>query len=150
MHTYEGFDFEHKDRDGSPYLFLAAEKCSPDMSQLLIDFGANVNATNDGGENALHFAAKNMFTQKEEIDFLVNHGLDINGKDNRGWTPLHHAVYHGAYVRDIKYLVEHGADPHPENPGTLSVSYLLERRLLTDYQPEHARSIISYLDQFPL
>ncbi|XP_028413361.1 2-5A-dependent ribonuclease-like [Dendronephthya gigantea] len=43
------------------------------------------------------------------VEYLVEHGADINGKDTDGWTVLHSAVKKGA-LEIVKPLVEHGAD----------------------------------------
>lgn len=52
------------------------------------------------------------------IEFLVNHGADINTKDNRGLSPLYYACvdYKGKYVTSfdrLKLLIKLGAEVTP-------------------------------------
>ena len=42
--------------------------------------------------------------------FIEKKGMDVNTKDNMGWTPLHHAVGGNCDVDFPKYLIEKGAD----------------------------------------
>lgn len=43
------------------------------------------------------------------VEFLVEHGADVNRGDNEGWTPLHATASCG-FESIAKYLLEHGAD----------------------------------------
>ena len=43
------------------------------------------------------------------VEFLVQHGADVNRGDNEGWTPLHATASCG-FLSIAKYLIEHGAD----------------------------------------
>ena len=43
------------------------------------------------------------------MEALVEHGADVNAKNNDGCTPLHRACFEGN-TDVVKYLVEHGAD----------------------------------------
>ena len=51
------------------------------------------------------------------IEFLVEHGANINERDNKDETPLINACRSGN-EGIIKYLVEHGADINKENKWT--------------------------------
>ncbi|KAK6628952.1 hypothetical protein RUM43_002769 [Polyplax serrata] len=42
------------------------------------------------------------------VEFLVNHGADVNRGDNEGWTPLHATASCG-FISIAKYLIESGA-----------------------------------------
>uniref|UniRef100_H3BEC2 Protein phosphatase 1 regulatory subunit n=1 Tax=Latimeria chalumnae TaxID=7897 RepID=H3BEC2_LATCH len=42
------------------------------------------------------------------VEFLVEHGANINQPDNEGWTPLHAAASCG-FVEISSYLIKHGA-----------------------------------------
>ncbi|KAK3924724.1 Protein phosphatase 1 regulatory subunit 12A [Frankliniella fusca] len=43
------------------------------------------------------------------VEFLVEHGADVNRGDNEGWTPLHATASCG-FISIAKYLIEHGAN----------------------------------------
>ena len=57
--------------------------------QLLLDFGADINAVDNNGETAMHGAAyKNL---PKVVKFLADKGAKIaiwNKADKFGWTPL--------------------------------------------------------------
>ena len=40
---------------------------------------------------------------------LIQHGADVNTKNEDGWTPLYWAVFEG-YLEICKVLIEHGSD----------------------------------------
>lgn len=43
------------------------------------------------------------------VEFLVEHGADVNRGDNEGWTPLHATASCG-FLYIAKYLIEKGAN----------------------------------------
>ena len=61
-----------------------------DMIDLFIQFGADVNAVDSGGQNALHWAMRicNEGLEKK----LISLGINVNAKDDKGNTPLHYAM----------------------------------------------------------
>ena len=62
------------------------------------------DAGNECGEDDLHL-----------VEFLLQHGADVNATDRGGLTPLHWAcVYHD--VELVKLLVQHGANIHARDP----------------------------------
>ncbi|CAL1532204.1 unnamed protein product [Lymnaea stagnalis] len=55
-----------------------------------------VNKRNGLGESAVHVACKRNNVEKLQ-QLLTVPGVDVNLKDNIGWTPLHEACHHGSY-----------------------------------------------------
>ena len=51
-----------------------------------VKLGGDVNAANRAGDSALHAAAANGY--QTVVQFLVDHGAQLNAKNNRGLTPL--------------------------------------------------------------
>ena len=45
----------------------------------------------------------------EIVKYLVEHGADINKRNNDGWSPLLIVCFNG-HIEIVKYLMEHGAD----------------------------------------
>ncbi|KAK7094359.1 hypothetical protein V1264_005934 [Littorina saxatilis] len=60
---------------------------SADITRLLLDAGADVNARDTLGMTPLHDAAWNGYT--ETLRRLIHYEADLNAKDNEGRTPLH-------------------------------------------------------------
>jgi hypothetical protein len=92
----------------SPLMIAAAEGHDETVA-VLLEGGANTNATNDVGRTALMFASTKGHTAI--VRDLLEHGADPNivPKDETGWTALIAAAYNGH--RDVvKILLGKGAD----------------------------------------
>jgi ankyrin repeat protein len=67
-----------------------------------------VHVTNSAGEGPLYMASH--FGYLPIIEYLVEHGANIDQKENRNdWTALNLAV-HGAHTNVVEYLLNAGAD----------------------------------------
>lgn len=87
-----------------PYFFSEYESISIKNSQtflgkrsvikLLLEHGANVNATSADKRTPLHLAADSG--DEETIKILLENGADVNAEDNWKWTPLSAAAYNGS------------------------------------------------------
>ncbi|XP_031762484.1 protein phosphatase 1 regulatory subunit 12C isoform X2 [Xenopus tropicalis] len=66
-----------------------------------------IDSTNTDGISALHQAC--IDENLEVVEFLVNHGANVNQADNEGWTPLHVAASCG-YMEIAEYLLKHSAN----------------------------------------
>lgn len=84
------------------------EKCeSEEMIKLLLKWGADVRAIDEGGDTPLHIAALNGYGPA--VQLLLKHGSDISAQNDWGETALHMAIQvHERTV--IRLLVENGAD----------------------------------------
>jgi Arf-GAP/coiled-coil/ANK repeat/PH domain-containing protein len=49
------------------------------------------------GQNALHIALQNSKVNTRIVKLLIDKGIDVNGRDCRGRTPLHHCCIKGHY-----------------------------------------------------
>ena len=93
--SYELF-FSLGRRQAIQYLDLSSE-----VSRLLLDHGADVNAVNHQGETALHLAIKTR--QKSLTQFLLARGADVTLKDSNRATPLELASKAGN--KDITHIL---------------------------------------------
>ena len=75
-------------------LMVAAAMGYPEIVGSLLDAGADVNAVDSAGRNALHAAAQFGFEHNDSLrarrlfDSLLKRGADINHADSEGKTPL--------------------------------------------------------------
>ncbi|KAK4069153.1 hypothetical protein Trihar35433_5732 [Trichoderma harzianum] len=89
----------------SLYLLLAVQLGYEAIVKLLLDKGADINATGHFGMTPLHIAAEHG--QEAIMKLLLDKGADIDATDNASWTPLHYAYY----IADYYYWI---ADNWPE------------------------------------
>ena len=107
--------------DGFYPLGLAAFFAYPDTVRLLLSRGADVAqvARNPMKVQPLHAAAAGR--SFEAVKLLVDAGAPVNGKQEKGWAPLHEAVRQGN-AELVRYLLAHGADPKLQNDeGTSAI-----------------------------
>jgi ankyrin repeat protein len=71
---------------------------------LLIERGANINATGDEGKTAVHYAAK--WGIEDMMAFLLTKGAQANIRDGDGMTPIMLACFEG-HLGVVKMLVQH-------------------------------------------
>ena len=84
---------------------------SPEVAEILIQHGADVNARAKNGETAIESICFENAKPAEIARVLLKHGADPNARNDNGSTPLMYA-YDGATV-DV--LVEYGADVKAKN-----------------------------------
>lgn len=87
-----GADLEAKDAAGTALMGVCF-KGYVAMVTLLLDAGANVNATNDKGATALIFAT--MFNQVAVVDLLLKSGANTRLTDEHGMSAIDHARNRG-------------------------------------------------------
>jgi ankyrin repeat protein len=83
------------------FLYAAGLNDRVFMLEMLAHHGANLGKL---GPAALR-AAPN----RDVAQFLLARGMDVNAKDEKGWTALHHAAYNGKDVELVRTLLDHGA-----------------------------------------
>jgi len=75
----------------------------------------------------LHFAARDGVS--DMVEFMLDHGADINAPGEDGWTPLHFAAAHG-HTFIVRFLLDNGArvDAAAADGSTpIDLAYLYER-----------------------
>jgi ankyrin repeat protein len=103
----EGADPDAGDpRGGATPLMYAAVVGSVGAMTVLLDNGANANATNATGATALMWAA----TDIEKVRLLLSRGADVNGASQRGRTALQAAARSDGSAAIVRLLLDAGAD----------------------------------------
>ncbi len=83
-----------------------------ELTKVLLDLGADVNAKGFLGRTPLHQACQADRGINPAADLLLKAGADINARDANGWTPLFHAanvVLDEVNVEMVDFLIKHGA-----------------------------------------
>lgn len=95
---------------------------NPEKMASLIEFGADINAPDEDGNNLLHLACGVIKEYKNNemrpaqtlntIPFMLNNGIDVNKANNSGNSPFHYLVLVSTpeVIKTIDLLLEHGAD----------------------------------------
>jgi len=118
-------DVHPRDRAGRTPLHYAAGDGKLDTVKARIGAGAEIDAREDTGQyTPLMFAAQ----RDDNIDIitaLVEAGADVNLTNSKGETPLFIATKSygtsGIGAGILRYLLDHGADPHIEKDNGNSV-----------------------------
>jgi ankyrin repeat protein len=84
-------------------LHIAAAHDRNDIVEMLLSYGANINARSDGGWTPLHNAAEKG--GEKIVRILLEGGAEINAKLLNGMTPLHLAAQ-GGHCDVVKRLLE--------------------------------------------
>lgn len=77
------------------------------IAELLLEYGADINAKNRMGDSALHFAA--LKGRADDATVLIGWGIDISATTTSGSTALHQAS-HSPDAEITKTLIAAGAD----------------------------------------
>eukprot|EP00051_Salpingoeca_urceolata_P005315 m.72059 g.72059 ORF g.72059 m.72059 type:complete len:145 (-) comp14231_c1_seq2:1369-1803(-) len=90
-------------------LFTAAERGDVAAVEAALNDGADVTATDHEREGwtCLHLAA--FWGNTEVCRYLLEHGAQIDARDQASWTPLHRASFHG-HADVVAALLESDVD----------------------------------------
>ena len=127
----EGADVNMKNDNGVWFLLVASGHGNARMVNLLLEKGIDVNITDDydyDNNTALSTAVINA--KYDVVELLIEKGADINKENNKGYTPLIHAIRFEDYDM-VQLLLE-----HPDINIKLDVDTNKELRLAEELTPE--------------
>jgi ankyrin repeat protein len=105
-------DVTFKNSKGNSFLHLVADDDGlVGLVKAFIEFGLNVNDTNNQGDTPLHLAAESGKDNLKVVMVLVEAGADVNAVNKKGETPRKSAK--GIKVK--KYLKENGGERKIKN-----------------------------------
>jgi ankyrin repeat protein len=133
-------------------LCLAVIEGQEEDVQLLLEYGANVDAQDKDGKPVLHFAVERG--HEKVVKLLLEHGAKVDAQDKGGKTVLHSAGERG-HEKVVMLLLEHGATVDNQDKDGKTVLHsagesghekvvilLLERGANVDAQDKDGRSVL--------
>ena len=97
-------EVDKQDDNGTPLHTACKRGRNPEVVQILLDAGADVNEENKEGETPLHQAVK-YDRAPEFVRALLKAGADIYAKDGLENTPLHYAAEYST-CENVRILLE--------------------------------------------
>jgi ankyrin repeat protein len=106
-------------------LFLAVCESNLLQFRFLLSVRDGVNGkTSDG---STHLIVASLRDHVQVVIELLEHGADVNTKDDTDWTALHWAIFEG-HLAIVKALVSGGADIlAANNTGSLPIHYAVSQ-----------------------
>ena len=114
---YPEIAFGFRGQVGMTPMMFAGLPADPDLMRVLLDSGADATLTHPNGTTVLMAAAGtasgSLLGDDEEalevVKLALEHGVDVNARNDDGDTALHGAAFRG-HVPLIQFLVENGAE----------------------------------------
>ncbi len=107
-----GAKTEVRDNEGDTALFYGCSTniyCSTESLDALLEAGADINATNNLGNNALQAIADLPLAEERTHEYLIEHGIDLHHRNKDGQTAFDLAKAHDNKSL-MQLLISHEAD----------------------------------------
>ncbi|KAF9768913.1 hypothetical protein IL306_013723 [Fusarium sp. DS 682] len=135
----KGANIEYTSPEGNTPLISAIAATEPTIAKMLLDAGADINATDSAGWSSVHLS----YSKLECMKILLDAGADVNSPGPDG-TPFYLAAFYGQ-VEVVKLLLSHNPDLETRCPDgnftdvgyapvhcTASAGYINTLRLLLE------------------
>ena len=96
----------------TPFMFACREFYEPEVIELFLKHGGNVNSCNISGETPFMISAKKR-SNPATLNVLLSAGSDINSQDNSGNTTFINIIKHPQALMRLgllEFLIKNGAD----------------------------------------
>ncbi len=111
-------------------LHLACYSGKIEITQMLLDHGANMNEQNEQGETPLHLVSRGQYDSEEHgvgiARLLLARGVDVNAQDKDQFTPFLLAAFNGR-LEIAQVLLDHGANTNAQNDQGETPLHLVSR-----------------------
>ncbi|EKP06434.1 ankyrin repeat protein [Leptospira kirschneri str. 2008720114] len=109
---------------GITSLSIALKYHRLEIVQVLIEYRADTNLVDQstGFTPLIHSILENDFSL-DMMFVLIRNGADLDRKDERGMSPLHHCVNEGK-LEALRFLLERGADPNAQDRDGVTCIHL--------------------------
>lgn len=114
----KGLKLNEKNKNGYTPLHRASIRANLEVMETLVENGSHpdISVLNYIILEAMRYHELDFKKNKQTVEFLLNHGVDINSKDETGLTPLHCAAYNVVMNPNfLKILIQKNADPNIKN-----------------------------------
>ncbi len=117
----KGLDINKRDKYGRTPLNDSLYANNINMANYLIDeYQLDINEISFSGRNLFHYAA--VYNETNEVlPFLLSKGVDINAKDDKGFTPIMYAVEN---KRIFDFFINNGAKVTDKNNNNDTLLHL--------------------------
>ena len=107
----------------TPLMYACRDGVRLDNIKMLIQNGADIQASSSNGSTVLHLASQ--LSNQEVVEFLLKlNEISVNATDNHNHTPLMRACYDGGRLDNIKMLIRNGADIQASSSNGSTVLHL--------------------------
>ena len=131
------------DSSGWTALMYAAQAGPPEAVAILLKGRAKAELKSYEGETAMFAAASSAQHADAKVRMLAAVGVDVNGQDNRGVTPLMIAARHSRTPGLISSLMQLGADPAKRDvEGKTALDYLMEAEVRSGVRDSVGRGLL--------